>query len=140
MNKILRIGGRGNLLVRGASRTHTHKKATPLGPGEEEMQGIEQFAAEQSSLPARNPELRGSGVQQDVRQLYRDLLREANKKLDPEVRDRLQDYIKSEFAKNASLPRMQFSKIEWLIRQGKNNLDILRNTDPMDGFNTYKRR
>ena len=115
-----------------------HSTST-AAPGMDEMKGIEQFAAEQGSLPGRNPDLRGSGVQQEVRHLYRNLLKESNKKLDPEVRDRLQNYIKGEFKINSKLPRMQFSKIEWLIRQGKNNLEILQNTDPMDGFNVFKR-
>ena len=113
------------------------KAGPPETEGESEMKGIEQFAAEQNTLPERNPDLPGSGAQQQARRLYRLFLKESLRKLDPEVRNRMDRYIKSEFRKNATIPRTQFVKIEWLLRQGESQLNTLQNTDQFDGFNVY---
>ena len=118
-----------------------HSTSVPVSgagtEGQSEMKGIEQFAAEQNTLADRNPDQPGSGAQQEARRLYRELLREADKKLDPDVRDRLRGYIRGQYRVGAAVPRRQFSKIEWLLRQGRDQLNVLRRTDPLDPFNIH---
>eukprot|EP01063_Lacrimia_lanifica_P021407 TRINITY_DN28727_c0_g1_i1.p1 TRINITY_DN28727_c0_g1~~TRINITY_DN28727_c0_g1_i1.p1 ORF type:complete len:132 (+),score=11.10 TRINITY_DN28727_c0_g1_i1:49-444(+) len=130
MNTLMRVSCRGVV----ARRWHSTEQR-----GREDLGSMEQFAAEQSSLPARDADRPGSGAQQAVRSLYRDFLRESQRKLDPDVRDRLEEYIRARFRADSAVPRRQFAKIEWMLRQGRDQLDVLRNTDPMDGFNLVAR-
>eukprot|EP00755_Sulcionema_specki_P002071 Sspe_Gene.118000::Locus_110451_Transcript_1_1_Confidence_1.000_Length_502::g.118000::m.118000/K18167/SDHAF1; succinate dehydrogenase assembly factor 1 len=114
-------------------RWHT---STPGAPST--SRGIEQFTAAQQNLPARDPALPGSGAQQQVRRLYRSFLKEAEKKTNPADRERLRAYIRAQFRENASIPRTHFHRIEWLLHQAASQLDLLRQTDPDDGFHVFQ--
>ncbi|KAJ9436334.1 hypothetical protein DIPPA_03095 [Diplonema papillatum] len=128
-----------------ATRLHSARwhgsHADDTGPGgESELKAIEQFAAEQNTLPARDPSRRGSGAQQDARTLYKQLLRESLRKSDPQARQNLQEYIKAEFRRNAEMPKNQYNRIDWSLRRGKAHLEMLQNSNPADGFSVYASR
>eukprot|EP01027_Heterolobosea_sp_BB2_P012228 GEZU01017737.1.p2 GENE.GEZU01017737.1~~GEZU01017737.1.p2 ORF type:complete len:146 (-),score=30.30 GEZU01017737.1:177-614(-) len=75
---------------------------------------------------------RHSGLQKQVLSLYKSLLRAANTK-EPEKREDLKTYIRSEFRQNMTLPKNEVMRIEWLVANGKNQLEIL-NSKQTDGI------
>eukprot|EP01062_Namystynia_karyoxenos_P071787 TRINITY_DN67502_c0_g1_i1.p1 TRINITY_DN67502_c0_g1~~TRINITY_DN67502_c0_g1_i1.p1 ORF type:complete len:192 (+),score=56.63 TRINITY_DN67502_c0_g1_i1:83-577(+) len=115
----------------------TEVQAAAPHDDDEGHRGIEQFLAAQAQLPPRDAGRKGSGVQQEVRSLYRELLREARRKEDPAAAARLHAYVRSQFRSGSTVPRRNFSQIEWMIRRGRDQLALLKETSPKDGFNVY---
>jgi succinate dehydrogenase assembly factor 1 len=74
-----------------------------------------------------------SGLQQQVLSLYRDCLRAAGDKLSEQSRIVARQYVKDQFRRNSALSRSDFQRIEFLIRQGKKQLEVLGAPD-VDGF------
>ncbi|KAM3136995.1 hypothetical protein pb186bvf_010908 [Paramecium bursaria] len=66
-----------------------------------------------------------SPLQLEILKFYRQMLKFANTKVGPS-RDSLLVYIKGEFRKNQEIPKRQFRRIEYLLRQGQNRYAILK--------------
>lgn len=83
------------------------------------------------------PGPRLSGMQKQVLALYRGFLRAARLKA-PEERQRVESIISLTFRQNAeNVDRKNFLYIEYLIRQGKKQLDQLKSADTV-GLSTIK--
>jgi succinate dehydrogenase assembly factor 1 len=66
-----------------------------------------------------------SGLQWRVLHLYRDLLRELRSKPADMQRD-LKQFIRMEFEKRRGLSRLDVSTIEYFVRMGEKQLELLR--------------
>nr|CCC94321.1 conserved hypothetical protein [Trypanosoma congolense IL3000] len=77
---------------------------------------------------------RRSGVQNEILQLYRELLRETRRLNDPQTQVCLRRFIRSEFDRNIAIPRKFVTRIEWQIHYGKNKLEELRSMGPDSRF------
>eukprot|EP00741_Cyanophora_paradoxa_P015291 tig00000194_g14760.t1 len=66
-----------------------------------------------------------SGLQKQVLQLYRLTLRAAEAK-DASSRSALKDFIRSEFRRQASIPKTEVTRIEFMLRRGKKQLETLQ--------------
>lgn len=82
--------------------------------------------------------VRHSGVQLDVLSLYRGLMREANRRTDPESRDRLRTYVRAEFQQHKAIERKEIARIEWLLHYGRTRLEELQAQKPTTGFNILR--
>jgi len=83
------------------------------------------------------PSQRLSGMQKQVLGLYRGFLRAARLKA-PEERQRIESVISLEFRQNAkNVDRKNFLYIEYLIRRGKKQLELLKSADTV-GLATVK--
>ncbi|KAL1895861.1 hypothetical protein Sste5346_004958 [Sporothrix stenoceras] len=68
--------------------------------------------------------MRLSGLQREVLSLYRSCLRASRQK--PEAsRPHFEAYARTEFAKNKGLNKKDFGAIEFLLRKGKRQLDVM---------------
>jgi succinate dehydrogenase assembly factor 1 len=67
--------------------------------------------------------VRHSKIQKEVLLLYREFLRLGNQK------PGINTYMKKEFKKNSHIPRTESLRIEYLIRQGRKQLDMLKMDD-----------
>ena len=65
---------------------------------------------------------RHSKIQLQVLSLYRQFLRATKDK------PGFQDFVKTEFRKHAALPRTDSVKVEYLLRRGWRQLDMLRSS------------
>ncbi|KAL9655924.1 hypothetical protein ABK040_007545 [Willaertia magna] len=65
-----------------------------------------------------------SGIQRDVLSLYRQFLRTAKRKENPEM---LKKYIRHEFNTYKDIPKNETNRIEWFLRNGYNKLEMLQN-------------
>lgn len=87
----------------------------------------------QSNMYANNETLnmstlKHSGLQKQILSLYRDCLRHA-RTLAPESRTNAQVYIRHEFREKAhAISKMDFQRIEFLLRQGRKKLKSLENS------------
>ncbi|KAL7701093.1 Complex 1 protein (LYR family) [Lotmaria passim] len=79
-----------------------------------------------SSSAAAAAAPRHSGVQIEVLNLYRSMLREVRKMDDAETRRNLTAFIRSEYDKHRDVPRKDILKIEWQINYGKRKLEDLQ--------------
>ncbi|KAF8282030.1 hypothetical protein BCY84_18823 [Trypanosoma cruzi cruzi] len=77
---------------------------------------------------------RRSGVQVDILNLYRDMLRALQRLEDPRTRKDLRKFIRSEFDSNRDIPRRCITRIEWHLHHGKNKLEELRTMRPDTKF------
>ncbi|CCW69603.1 unnamed protein product [Phytomonas sp. Hart1] len=77
---------------------------------------------------------RHSGVQLQILNLYRRMLKEAFRMHDADTRSNLQTYIRSEFDKNVDVSRKHVAKIEWCINTGKRKLEDLQLMNPNTKF------
>ncbi|KAI9814109.1 MAG: hypothetical protein M1832_005997 [Thelocarpon impressellum] len=68
--------------------------------------------------------MRLSGLQRDVLSLYRQCLRQAQKKPNS-VRSHFRDFARGEFRRHAGVDKKDFAAIEYLLRKGQRQLDIL---------------
>jgi len=68
-----------------------------------------------------------SAVQRDVLKLYRQFLKEVRKR-EPGERDKLLSIIRDRFKQGKNIPRRDFDHIEYKIRYGYRQLEVLRNT------------
>ncbi|KAI3431886.1 uncharacterized protein J3R85_007753 [Psidium guajava] len=76
-----------------------------------------------------NAQRRLSGMQKQVLALYRGFLRAARSK-SPDDRRRIDSIVSSEFRRNArQVDRKNFLYIEYLLRRGKKQLDLLKSPD-----------
>lgn len=89
--------------------------------------------AEPSIAMSSTPPKRGrytprrvSGIQVEVLQLYRNLLKEAQKLDDSESRNCLRNHVVKQFRANKEIPRKMVSKIEWHMHYAKNKLEELK--------------
>ncbi|KAK9453441.1 complex 1 protein-domain-containing protein [Dipodascopsis uninucleata] len=64
-----------------------------------------------------------SGLQRDVLSLYRTGLRAVRKK-PPESRENFRLFLRKQFEDNRKLNKSDFSTIEYLLRRGRNQLEI----------------
>ncbi|KAL2634348.1 hypothetical protein R1flu_005827 [Riccia fluitans] len=71
---------------------------------------------------------RFSGLQRQVLSLHRSLLRAAREK-PPDTREQIEKFVKQEFQKNAAIEKKNFQHIEYLIRRGHKQLEMLRSSD-----------
>ncbi|KAH9589070.1 Complex 1 LYR protein [Trypanosoma melophagium] len=85
-----------------------------------------------SNAMKRGP--RRSGVQLEILSLYHDLLKETQKMKDPQTRENLRHFIRSEFNGNIDIPRRHVTRIEWQLHYGKNKLEELRDMRPDSKF------
>jgi succinate dehydrogenase assembly factor 1 len=69
-----------------------------------------------------------SGVQRQVLSLYRDALRRGAA-LPPPSRAAALDFIRAEFRAGLAVDRLDFQRIEHLLRAGKKKLDSLAKAD-----------
>ncbi|KAG6540908.1 hypothetical protein Mapa_017702 [Marchantia paleacea] len=69
-----------------------------------------------------------SGIQKQVLSLHRSLLRAARAKA-PETREHIEQFVKVEFRKNAAIDKKNYQQIEYLIRRGQKQLEMLRTSD-----------
>ncbi|KAA0147557.1 hypothetical protein FNF27_02403 [Cafeteria roenbergensis] len=74
-----------------------------------------------------------SGLQRDVLALYRECLRAARAKPSADARQAGHEYVRAKFREHASIRRADFMRIEFLIRQGRKQLDMFGRPD-VDGF------
>jgi hypothetical protein len=72
---------------------------------------------------------RMSGLQGHVLSLYKQYLRLAKTKKNPE----LTNYIREKFREDSKIPKTLVDKIEWKLRNGKYQLDTLSSPNS-DGF------
>ena len=80
-----------------------------------------------------------SGVQKQVLSLHRSLLRAARSK-PLEARRDIELFVNSEFRKNATaVDRKNFQTIEFLLRRGNKQLQMLRSSD-VSGFTFVRSR
>jgi succinate dehydrogenase assembly factor 1 len=68
---------------------------------------------------------RASGLQRAALSLYRRFLRAIREK-GPEHRDALRAHVRAEFDKGRALPRRQTERIEFFLRRGERQLELLR--------------
>ncbi|KAJ5894403.1 hypothetical protein N7495_006094 [Penicillium taxi] len=64
-----------------------------------------------------------SGLQRDVLSLYRQCLREIQKK-PVESRDNFKSYARAEFEKYLSVNKKDFNTVEYLLRKGNRQLEM----------------
>lgn len=69
---------------------------------------------------------RHSGVQVEILNVYRSMLREVRRMEDAGTRRNLTAYIRSEFDKHRDVPRKNILKIEWQLNYGKRKLEDLQ--------------
>lgn len=74
---------------------------------------------------------RHSKIQKQVLSLYKQFLRVTKDQ------PSFQDYIRKEFRKNASMPRTESIKIEYLLRRGWRQLDMLK-TSSVSGAGVFE--
>ncbi|KPA78609.1 hypothetical protein ABB37_06209 [Leptomonas pyrrhocoris] len=92
------------------------------------------FSGKRGSPQTRGPHARNtggaaprhSGVQVDILNMYRSMLREVGRMEDPDTRRNLTAYIRSEFDKHRDVPRKNILKIEWQLNYGKRKLEDLQ--------------
>ncbi|RAL42754.1 hypothetical protein DM860_009261 [Cuscuta australis] len=71
-----------------------------------------------------------SGMQKQVLSLYRQFLRAARSKPQKEERMQIKCLVSTEFRRNAlEVDRKNFLYIEYLLRRGKKQLDLLKSPD-----------
>ncbi|KAH9998883.1 complex 1 protein-domain-containing protein [Xylariaceae sp. FL0662B] len=68
--------------------------------------------------------MRLSGLQKEVLSLYRNCLR-ASRKKPPESRPNFESFLRSEFSKNIKVDKRDFAAIEFLLRKGRRQLEIM---------------
>ncbi|CAK7245293.1 MAG: hypothetical protein STHCBS139747_006869 [Sporothrix thermara] len=73
-------------------------------------------------MPPAAPRL--SGLQREVLSLYRQCLR-ASRQKPPEARPHFEEYARSEFARHRGLEKRDFGAIEFLLRKGRRQLDVM---------------
>ncbi|KAG5922240.1 hypothetical protein E4U42_005532 [Claviceps africana] len=66
--------------------------------------------------------MRHSGLQKEVLNLYRHCLRESRKK-PASTRAHFEQFARTEFSRNLSLDKRDFTAIEFLLRKGRRQLD-----------------
>jgi len=66
-----------------------------------------------------------SGMQKQVLSLYRSLLRAARSKPDESRRD-IELFVGAEFRKHAKIDRKEFQSVEFLLRRGHKQLEMLK--------------
>jgi succinate dehydrogenase assembly factor 1 len=71
---------------------------------------------------------RASGIQKQVLSLYREGLRHARALPLPSSHE-ARDFIRGEFRRGAQVDRLDFQRIEHLLRQGKKKLASLASSD-----------
>ncbi|MCO5607699.1 hypothetical protein L7F22_061898 [Adiantum nelumboides] len=77
-----------------------------------------------------------SGIQKQVLSLYRSFLRVARTK-PPEARFKIQSYIGTQFRRDAAaIDKKDFQQIEYLLRRGAKQLDVLRSSS-ITGFDMF---
>lgn len=67
--------------------------------------------------------IRHSKIQKEVLLLYREFLKIGKQK------PGIDSYVKVQFKKNAHIPRTETLRIDYLIRQGRKQLDMLKMED-----------
>jgi succinate dehydrogenase assembly factor 1 len=77
--------------------------------------------------------MRLSGLQKQVLSLYRDCLRAARKNGGP--KSSAVEFVRSEFHAKAKVDRLDFQRIEFLLRTGKRKLEDFSAKD-VSGFST----
>eukprot|EP00760_Papus_ankaliazontas_P004447 PhM_4_TR11897/c0_g1_i1/m.42709/K18167/SDHAF1; succinate dehydrogenase assembly factor 1 len=75
-----------------------------------------------------------SGAQLAVIALFKDFIREANKRTDERSRRALLSHIRGEFKKGMCIPRREFVRIEWHMHMGRKKLEELKKSKPGDKF------
>ena len=75
-----------------------------------------------------------SGMQKEVLALYRQLWRAAGRKTDPAVCASIRAHIRAEFDTHRQIPRRSVDAIEWRLRNGRQQLELLQKSKPTDGF------
>lgn len=77
--------------------------------------------------------VRHSKIQKQILCLYRDFLRVAK------TRPGLADYVRSEFKKNAQIPRTNTLQIEQIYRRGLRQLEMLKRKD-VEGVGVFTKK
>lgn len=73
-----------------------------------------------------------SGMQKQVLSLYRSFLRAARTK-PAESRKDIESFVGAEFRKNAKVDKKDFQSVEFLMRRGHKQLEMLKSRD-VSGF------
>ncbi|CAK7210867.1 hypothetical protein SBRCBS47491_000923 [Sporothrix bragantina] len=73
-------------------------------------------------MPPPAPRL--SGLQREVLSLYRQCLRACRQKPDG-GRARFEEYVRNEFVKHRDLEKRDFGAIEYLLRKGRRQLEVM---------------
>ncbi|ORC92714.1 uncharacterized protein TM35_000034670 [Trypanosoma theileri] len=108
------------------------REGTPMRTDKEKSVVNGNDSSKPSSAIRQGP--RRSGVQLEILGLYHDLLKETRKMKDPQTRENLRHYIRSEFNGNIDIPRRCVTRIEWQLHYGRNKLEELRDMRPDSKF------
>ncbi|RNF11249.1 hypothetical protein TraAM80_01037 [Trypanosoma rangeli] len=81
---------------------------------------------------------RRSGVQVEILNLYRDMLRASQRMEDPQTRKNMRDFIRAEFDRNRDIPCKFITRIEWQLHHGQNKLEELRAMRPDTKFSLMR--
>lgn len=114
--------------VYGNNLSHSGNSVTPGHSAAAASTASPTSPAEMQHQLPRGPRL--SGVQREILQLYRDLLKETRRMRDLRTQANLRRFIRSEFDKGANISRKYITRIEWQMNYGKNKLDELRHMSP----------
>ncbi len=72
-----------------------------------------------------------SGLQKQVLQLYKDFLIEIARK-DSQVQGKFKTFIKNEFLTKREIPKKDYDSIEYFLRLGRKQLEILKSNSVTD--------
>ncbi|CCW64940.1 unnamed protein product [Phytomonas sp. EM1] len=116
-----------------ALKQQSRRKVSRSGSGAA-TGGADVAAGVSQATGARKAGPRYSGVQLQILNLYRRMLKEVFRMRDAETRFNLQKYIRSEFDQNVNVPRKHVAKIEWCINTGRRKLEELQLMNPNTKF------